>query len=708
MQSKFKEFSEYLRHGLSPIPLVVGKKRPIESTWQEFCSKQPDEELTEGWAEKYDLNHIGLCLGTEVKPEHYLVAIDVDDDDLIEHVWNAIGDRNAPAKIGKKGITIFCVAGSDVINQKIKRRTKDGKPERLPSVEILCHGSQTVVPPSIHPQTEKPYKWTTRNLTDGFPDNLPLLDEWVVDEIAAICQRKGDKIVELNEMVWLGPDKGGNTHDSSVEAVAWMVSRGWPDQKIHARIERAKEEACLRNGDKYHWPGSTKAIQEWIDSAREKGMTNSSNKKKRPKERIMAEWAIDELGGFENVAAVNGILRHYKGGYWPEINLPWLKRRMFEEDDTLRKSDVENAMHIIHTLCDREHFGYTAGINPKFDPKRKRICLLNGTLNISTMELEKHDRDHELMFQADFEWDDEAECPNYNKFMIESLGGDKDLINLMDEYAGLTLVPDMSFQKFLIMKGPGGNGKGTWLRLLASVHDPAAISSISITDLNDERKRTSLVGKLLNYSGEQSRLNQVADAYLKKITGQDPIDVRILYGETQNNVYLTVRFIENVNDMPQTSDNSDALRRRMLIAPWLFKPKTEDPDLIKKLMEERPGILRRWVVALNRLYKRGHFVEPEASTQEVDDYMLSQNPVKMWVVERCDEVQDGDLGTPSNDLYGDFREWAEANGYRNPFTNVFWGQKMTALGYPSTVQRLGGGSVRVRRVKIKAGYNSPI
>ena len=706
MQSKFREFHEYIRCGLSPLPLVPGKKRPIESTWQDFCNKQPNEETIKIWVDKHDLNHIGLCLGTEVKPGNYLVAIDVDDDDLVECVWDAIGSRDAPAKIGKKGITVFCVAGSDVINQKIKRRGEDGKPERLPSVEILCHGSQTVVPPSVHPQTEKPYRWVTKDIINGYPDNLPVLDEWVIDEIAAVCQRKGDKITALNEMTWLGVDQGGDTHDSCVEAVAWMVSRNWPDRKIHTRIERAKREACERAGDDYNWPGSERAIQEWIDSAREKGMTGSSGRKKMPKERVMAEWTIDELGGADNVATVEGVLRVYKDGYWPEVNLPLIKKRMYEESEILRKSDVNNALDIVHTLCDREHFGYTAGVDPKHDIKKKRICLMNGTLNIETMELEKHDRDHELLYQLPFEWEDDAECPEYQQFMNNSLGGNEKLIRLMNEWGGLLLVPDTSFHKFMVMKGPGGNGKGTWARIMMAMHDPGAIGSVSITALNDERKRTSVAHKLANFSGEQSRLNVVSDEYLKKMTGDDPIDTRRLYGETDNNVKSLVRFTEMVNDMPQTSDTSDALARRMMIVPWENKPTNPDPKLLEKLKSELPGILRLLVSSLNNLYERGEFDVPEESRLEVDEYMLSQNPVKMWVRERCQEVNGKDVGTPSNDLYGDFREWAEINGYRKPFTNVFWGQKMTSLGYPSIVQRLGGASIRTRKLKIRPGFES--
>eukprot|EP00918_Siedleckia_nematoides_P082282 GHVU01180339.1.p1 GENE.GHVU01180339.1~~GHVU01180339.1.p1 ORF type:complete len:706 (+),score=51.89 GHVU01180339.1:156-2273(+) len=699
MQSS-KKVLKYHAMGLSPIPLVPGKKRPVERIWQEYCKTPAPMDKVKEWENKYDLSHVGLCLGIEVKPKLFLVAVDVDDDDLVAPVYGAVGSKDSPAKIGKKGVTIFCLASNKVINQKIRRKNKDGKVANAPSVEILCAGSQTVVPPSIHPQTTKPYRWKV-SIEKNYPDNLAIIDEWTIDEIVAICQSKDDKIVALNEMNWMGPDGGGNTHDCCLEAVAWMVSRGWPDNPIHARIERAKREACNRAGDEYNWSNSSRTIQGWIDSAREKGMTNSSKKRARkPKERAMAEWLINEFGGDANLACVDGVLRYYQDGHWPQLDVQDAKRNMYLFNDTLKKADVENAVSIVSTLTSRKLFGRTEGALSKDDTKRRRICLNNGTFNINTMELERYDKEHELCFQLGFDWADDAECPLFNKFMEELTGGCEQTITLLNEFAGLTLVPDTSFQKFLVLKGPGGNGKGTWTNVIRSVHDPSAVGSVGITDLDDERKRTSLVGKLLNISGEQSRMNLIADTVLKKITGEDPVDVRKLYRETQNNVIMDTRFIETLNEMPQTSDTSDALRRRMILISCNYKVVAPDIYLKERLMAERPGIFRLWVNSLKNLYKRGHFDIPSASHEEVDDYLSSNSPVMLWLKERCVEVSEGEDGDASNDLYLDFREWAKMNGYTKPFTNVFWGQKMTSMGYPSMVKRVDKSVKRVRGVKV--------
>lgn len=704
MRSETPNFDQLVRLGLSPIPLVPGKKRPAEERgWQKYCTEQPSPEQITKWKDKYDLQQIGLCLGTEVEPGMFLVAIDVDDDDILPEVRNAL-DTIGAAKKGKKGLTIFARAPGSVVNQKIKRRGADGKAERVPSVEILAKGSQTVIPPSIHPETEQPYIWDGQAINEGFPQSLPIVDEWVIDEIVAHCQRRGEKFKDLNEMVWLGVDKGGNTHDVCVAAVGLMVSREWPDHAIHRRINRAKAEACARNREPYHWPGADRAIQEWINSARAKGMEGSSSKgqtpKKIPPERTMAEWGLEQGGGNDNTACVKGQLRTYGEGHWSLVDLPALMRGMYMADPGLKEREAKAAVSIIHTLTERRGFGTTPGLEPKNDPKRQRICLTNGTLNVITGELERHAKEHELVHALDIPWDDGAQCPTYDAVVKATFDGDEAAISLWDEFCALTLVDDMSFQKLLFLKGPGGNGKGTLARVLRSMHDPNCVGSVGITDLNCERKRTSLVGKLVNISGEQSRLNLVADTYLKKITGCDPVDVRRLYGETDPNVLLSVRFIELVNEMPQTNDVSEALRRRLIILECPVKVKNPDLDLDAKLHRERPGILVRWIEALNRLYARGKFDMSEKMQMAVDEYLISNDPVSQWLIERTDPTDD--RGTLSADLYGDFRLWCEQNGYRFPYTSTYWGTKMTALGHPSFVRKVGHLSVRNRMLKLKS------
>lgn len=698
---------KYHAAGYSPIPIVPGTKRPPMHAWTKYCDAPAEPAQIVEWIKQYKNHNIGIALGTKTNSGNnrnttrQIIAIDIDDEELVGPTLEAMG-RSGPTKKGKKGLTIFALAPVEITNRKFKR-SKALKP----SIELLAYGSQTVVPPSIHPEGMR-YEWWQHSLLDTNIETWPLVTDSVLDEIAAICHGTGEHFNALNTMVWLGVDGGGNTHDICVSATASLVGRGWADSDILDRIQRAKQASVERSGNTYDWPNADETIREWIESARRKGIgeVRVVREKKAPPERLMAEWGLASLGGPEAVRTVSGLLRRYHDGHWPMVDVPALHRAMYAFDPFLKKRDAESAVAILATLTEARDFGRTEGLEPRDDPKRQRICLTNGTLNLRTGQVEPWSSDHEILHQIDVEWDDFAECPLYDYVSKFAFNNDQVAIETWDEYCALTLVDDMTFQKVLFLRGPGGNGKGTLARVLRNLHSPSAIGSVAVTDLNDERKRTSLVGKLVNISGEQSRFNTVADTYLKKITGGDPIDVRRLYGETLNNVSLTVRFVELVNEMPATNDATQALRRRLLLLDCPNKVINPDQDMDRKLLVEKPGILRRYVIALHRLYQRGYFNTSKFSQDEIDAYLTENDPIIYWLVER---TQEDKLGTPSRDLWADFNTWQVDMGYPRKVPEVIWGRRLTTLGFPSFSTKLVKGTyVRTRNIKIKPGLEGPI
>jgi P4 family phage/plasmid primase-like protien len=701
------EASNYLAMGLSPIPIRPKTKIPWMDKWSKYCKRRPTEEEIQAWDQMSPDLNIGLAMGIPLNENEIFGALDIDDDDQVEAVIRALGCRR-PAKKGSKGLTIFVRAPKDMRSRKLKRDKKDvpkGDPNK-PVVEILLGGNQTVVPPSVHPDGNN-YHWVDAPMSQHDVINLPLLSDEVVDELYALVKGQCPHFKAMNEMTWVGVGGGGDTHDTCLAAVAALVARDWSDEAIQDRIQRAKREAVEAGGETYHWPEAERTIQEWIDSAREKGMTGvavgqDSEGPKVPAERRMATWGIEAMGGPMEIGTVNGQLRKHQAGHWPKVDLTNLMFDMYQVNPFINEANVKSAVNIMHVLLKKPNFGETPGTKPENDPKKQRICLLNGTINTKDQTLEPHSLNHELMYQLNFEWDNDATCPLYEKFALETFDGDQKALDCFEEFAGLTLVDDMSYQKMLFLKGPGSNGKGTLAGVLKSMHDPEAIGSVGITDLNDERKRSSLVGKLVNVSGEQSRLNKVSDTYLKKITGGDAIDVRALYKELQNNVLLSVRFIELVNEMPSSTDTSYAFRRRLIIldCPNIIAGEALDRQLGDKLLLERPGILKRWVIALKRLRDRGKFDPPESSERQVDEYMEGGDPIRLWLEERTRPLNDGEKGEAGSTLYENYVEWSKLNGYTFRFNSRNWGKRLTEMGIPSKQVWVHKSNYRSRDIKL--------
>jgi len=123
----------------------------------------PSEEERELWAEMYPDHNQGLPLG----PQSGLVAVDIDtDDEKIIAAIMAVLPKSPWKRVGKKGMVLIY---KWIDNATARIRDENEKTV----VEILSRGTQIVIPPSIHPDTQKPY-WSNCELV-GCLQDAPVL-----------------------------------------------------------------------------------------------------------------------------------------------------------------------------------------------------------------------------------------------------------------------------------------------------------------------------------------------------------------------------------------------------------------------------------------------------------------------------------------------------------------------------------------------------
>lgn len=138
----------YLEKGFSIIP-VKGKK-PEVNNWSTYCLEHPSKELFEHWVEHFSDSGIGLCLGKASQ----LTAFDFDIDDVsIQSLVVPKLPLPKWVKAGQRGWTAFYKYSGGAS----RKLSIDG----VHIADLLSDGKQTVLPPSIHPNTGTPYRWLT-------------------------------------------------------------------------------------------------------------------------------------------------------------------------------------------------------------------------------------------------------------------------------------------------------------------------------------------------------------------------------------------------------------------------------------------------------------------------------------------------------------------------------------------------------------------
>lgn len=177
--------AELIRLGFHVVPLAASQKFPAEmrgdgwkpmGDWPRFRERQPTDFEREIWGTWSGAN-IGVVLGSSVG-EHSIVAVDIDAEDFdeVEEIRGAL-PYSPMAKRGRKGLTLFYRGTPSIKTTQYRRDRKTVLCELLTGNETR----QTVVPPSIHPETNEPYVWL-----NGGPcsvADLPVLDD---DHIQAL------------------------------------------------------------------------------------------------------------------------------------------------------------------------------------------------------------------------------------------------------------------------------------------------------------------------------------------------------------------------------------------------------------------------------------------------------------------------------------------------------------------------------------------
>ena len=177
-----------VEQGYAVIPIAPGTKKPGEMQngkwvgmreWNaRFTARLPTEIETDLWSSLPDAG-AGLVTGYAD-----VIGIDIDvDDPPIVNAIESVLPYTPVRKAGAKGSTLF-FRGKGVESVSFNEYAPDGtRLRRL--CDIIGPGRQTVLPPSRHPDTGKPYRWVGEEALDRVkPEDLPELPSDIALKIA--------------------------------------------------------------------------------------------------------------------------------------------------------------------------------------------------------------------------------------------------------------------------------------------------------------------------------------------------------------------------------------------------------------------------------------------------------------------------------------------------------------------------------------------
>jgi putative DNA primase/helicase len=289
------------------------------------------------------------------------------------------------------------------------------------------------------------------------------------------------------------------------------------------------------------------------------------------------------------------------------------------------------------------------------------ICLVNGMLNLRTLELIPHNRDYYPSYRLPvvFDPDRDGRCDRFLAYLEETIQTPGPIMQVQ-EFCGYCLTREVKYEKALLLLGPGADGKSKLMSVMEALVGPENCAAVSFQDLEDQFHRSSLYGKTLNISTEVGN-KAMESAYFKAIVSGDPISAAFKHQNAfQFRPYCKLVFAGN--RLPRILDNSDGPFRRLL--PIAFKRQfleDGDPQLLDKLMAELSDIFHWALVGLHRLWAQGRFTDCEETRELLLEHRRANNPVLCFVEEVC-TIGSGE-SVKKDTLYKEYKRYADRNGY---------------------------------------------
>ena len=264
---------------------------------------------------------------------------------------------------------------------------------------------------------------------------------------------------------------------------------------------------------------------------------------------------------------------------------------------------------------------------------------------------------------------------------IRQIVPDDDLRHYLQKYIGYCLTGSTREENFLIMHGPGGTGKGTFIetiqKVLGSYARPVNVDMFLSyrNDANSGENATPILAALENIrlvvaseSGEGRKFNE---AKIKLLTGGDTITARRLH-QAPITYQPAFKVIIQTNYIPDVSNvNDKGITRRMLIAPFRQGFTEEQRNL--KLKEElakptnRNAVLRWCVDGCLMWQKEGLTgTEPAIMNQLRDKYLNDRDYIGDFLKTFCQYKTDSRAYL--KDLYTGFCEWYGSGEKTAPVT----------------------------------------
>ena len=295
------------------------------------------------------------------------------------------------------------------------------------------------------------------------------------------------------------------------------------------------------------------------------------------------------------------------------------------------------------------------------DPPRG-IHVANGYLELGedgTHHLREFSPEDYSRNQSPIAYDPEATCPRFLNELLRPAIPEEDT-GLLQRWTGIALCGHNFAQRFLILDGIGGRGKGTFCLLVQGLLGKRNCTELRPAHLGSRFETKRFLGRSLLFGNDVNPkfISQKGGELLKPLCGGDTFSLETKGNEQEFHVQGNFSMIITANTRLKVRLEGDiqAWRRRLLIVRYEAPPPTvviADFEQIL-LREEGPGILNWALEGLALARREGYALTPN-QRQRIEDLLASSDSLRQFITEKLEPHDASDVSTAEfHAAYGDF------------------------------------------------------
>jgi len=424
----------------------------------------------------------------------------------------------------------------------------------------------------------------------------------------------------------------------------------------------------------------------------------------------MAERFADQHGSSVRYVKAWNRWFHFDGGKWSDNDLGEIEQLAVDTVSSLyidaasasqqgnefRVNQLHSAakkyrnVRYLKSLLEAARTLPSIAVRPEnFDQHPYLLNVANGTVDLRTGELSTH-RSQDLITKiAGCEYQPEAGCPLFERFLSEVFDGDAELIRFVKRAVGYSAIGGTQERILLILWGIGKNGKSTLIEAISDALGDYA-KSTPVQTLLTRRSEipndvAALKGARFVHASESPGGRRLNESLVKAMTGNDTLSARFMRAEwfefkPEFTIWLAT------NNKPRIEDPSEATWDRIRLIPFQVRfgesgSPPVDKVLPAKLREELPGILR-WIVEGAVEYQEYGLNPPDAVLAATASYRTEQDALAEFLDECC-VIEAGAWCSSSS-------AWEAYEGYLGKsarLTRTEFNRAMTARGFKQVRRR---------------------